>query len=188
MMVATARKSRKLRPSTVYVASEGSASSKSSRTGVVPACDDSPQAVIRVETIKAHLHDFYDDLNSNIESKLVEIWDSFYEKYHSPQYIMIRPSGNPIRSQGFIEMFCSEDVLLLSFSLISVDMVRIMAQGKGAVATYTVDQRFMFKGTLNEDRVVLTCVLEEIEGDIKIAFEQRTNGRPIPKKTRWDSL
>jgi hypothetical protein len=186
-MLATAPKPKKCRPRTVYVISEGSASSKSSKVRIL-AVDDPPKAIIRTDTIRAHLRDFYDDLNSNIESKLVDVWHAFYEKYHTSQYIMIRPSGNPLKSQGFADMFCSEDIKLLGFSLVSVDTVRIIAEGKGAVATYTVDQRFMYKGTLNEDRVILTCVLEEVDGDIKIAFEHRTTGQPIPKKTRWDAL
>ena len=164
-----------------------STTTRSSQLPHQPALFDPPN-ILSEDLIRAHIHDFYDDLNSNVESKIPEIWDSFYEKYHSPNYTMIRPSGNPIHSKGFIDMFCSDDVKLIQFALVSVDSVVILANGRCAVATYTVDQRFLYKGTPNEDRVVLTCVLEEMDGDIKITFEQRTTGQPIPKRSRWDAL
>ena len=55
------------------------------------------------------------------------------------------------------------------------------------VATYTVDQKFSYKGNYEEDRCVVTCVLEQFKGDIKIAHEQRTTGQPIPKQSRWNA-
>ena len=143
--------------------------------------------LIQRHSILALLHDFYDDLNSNAKSKSKECWKAFYEKYHAPTYMMVRPSGNPLPSSGFIDLFCCADVHLLDFVLVSIDSIQILAAGLVAVVMYTVDQKFTYKGDLNEDRCLLTCVLEEINGDIRISHEHRSTGEPLPKRSRWDS-
>jgi hypothetical protein len=144
--------------------------------------------ILSEEIIKAHLHDIYDDLDSNKSHKIPDIWRALYEKYHTPRYVLIRPSGNPLTSEGFVHMHCSQDVEVIGMILISVDSIQLIAGGAAAVATYTVDQKFTYKGTLNEDRCVVTCVLEEYNGDIKIGHEHRTTGQPIPKQTRWNAV
>jgi hypothetical protein len=149
----------------------------------------SSRRLLRPDLVTALLHDFYDDLNSNIDSKSRECWKSLYQKYHAPDYSMVRPSGNPIHSEGFIDLFCCEDIRLFKFELVSVQQVRILAQGMVAVVVYTVDQVFSYKGALQQDRAVLSCVLEEIEGDIKITQEHRSSGKPIHPlhhQDRWE--
>jgi Protein of unknown function (DUF3804) len=145
--------------------------------------------LLRPDLVTALLHDFYDDLNSNIDSKSRECWKALYQKYHAPDYRMVRPSGNPIQSSGFIDLFCCEDIKMFKFELVSVQKVRILAVGLVAVVVYTVDQFFSYKGVLERDRAVLTCVLEEIQGDIKITHEHRSSGKPIQSlqhQDRWE--
>ena len=139
------------------------------------------------DSVTALLHDFYEDLTSNASSKSRECWKAFYEKYHSPEYTMVRPSGNPCHSSDFIDMFCSEDCQLIRLQMVSVETVQVIAGGLVAVVTYTVDQRFIYKGEPQEDRVCLTCIMEEREGDIRICHEHRSTGHPIPKTSRWDN-
>ena len=143
--------------------------------------------ILSEESVNAHLHDFYDDLNANKHFKIPEIWRALYEKYHTPNYVLVRPSGNPLTSEGFVHMHCAADVEVVSMTLVSIDSTTIIAHGTAAVATYTVDQRFWYKGTYNEDRCVVSCLLEAYDGDVKICHEHRTTGQPIPKQTRWNA-
>jgi hypothetical protein len=136
------------------------------------------------EGVKAHLQDFYDDFNANRECKIPDVWSALYEKYHAPGYMHMRPSGNPISLEGFAELHCSQELTLISAtSLIRFDSIQLIAGGTAAVATYTVYQKFTYKGTYNEDRCVMTCVLEEHNGDVKVCHEHRTTGQPIPKQS-----
>uniref|UniRef100_A0A7R9WT09 Uncharacterized protein n=1 Tax=Craspedostauros australis TaxID=1486917 RepID=A0A7R9WT09_9STRA len=147
----------------------------------LPSLPSKRSCVARKHLVRAVIHDFYDDLNSNITSKSIEIWKSLYERYHSPSYIMVRPSGNPCDTAGFIQMLIAKDVEIYEFKLQSVDNVQLIADDTVAIVTYTVDQKFKFKNTHHEDRVTNTCILEDCNGDIKICHEQRSTGRPIPQ-------
>jgi len=152
--------------------------------------------LLRPDNVVALLHDFYEDLTINKSSKSQECWNALYEKYHSPEYQMLRPSGNPIDTQGFVGLFCSEEIVLHQLELVSVDDVQILAQGLVAIVLCTVDQTFVYRGELQQDRVTLTTVLEEVNGAIKIRHEHRSTGRPQPHATttctsssawnRWD--
>ncbi|CAB9510838.1 unknown protein [Seminavis robusta] len=149
-------------------------------TATTSATTSSSRRLLRPDSVTALLHDFYDDLNSNIHSKSRECWKAFYEKYHAASYQMVRPSGNPLDSCGFIDLFCHDDIQLHEFALVRVDRVQLLAGGLVAVVIYTVDQIFSYKGIRQEDRAVLTCVVEELHGDLRIRHEHRSNGRPLP--------
>ena len=136
------------------------------------------QLLLNPHSAKAHLYDLDDDVNSNVSSKSQKCWKALYEKYHTHSFVQIRPSGNPIDSGGFIKMFCGNDIIMIGFDIVRIEDVKILAQGMVAVVTYTVDQKFIFKGDLREDRVVYTCVTEEVEGTIRIQHEQRSSGQP----------
>mmetsp|Transcript_5277 Transcript_5277/g.15425 ORF Transcript_5277/g.15425 Transcript_5277/m.15425 type:complete len:470 (-) Transcript_5277:66-1475(-) len=161
--------------------SHHSSSRQHRRSSGTASTSSSSSIIMRHDLIHATIHDFYDDMNSNIKSKSIEVWNSLFDKYHAPDYIMVRPSGNPVNSNGLIQMFISQDLQLLEFKLQSIDSVQWIAENTVAVVTYTVDQKFTYKGTLNEDRTLMTCVLEEFDGDIKMCHEHRTMGWPIPK-------
>ena len=60
--------------------------------------------------------------------------------------MFIRPSGNPLDIDGYKAMVSAEDVTGYSSKLVSIDSVRIIAEGKVAIATYTADQYFNYKG------------------------------------------
>jgi hypothetical protein len=161
----------------------------STESSIASVNGNSLRPVLGEDSVVALLTDLYDDMDSLSKSKSEECWKALFENYHSPKYVLIRPSGNPLTVEGIVQMFCNADLKPVSISLISVDSVQIIADGLAAVATYTVDQKFNYKGTtLNEDRCVLTCVLEELGGEIKIVHEQRTSGQSIPKESRWEAL
>ena len=138
-------------------------------------------------SVRAFLVDYYEDLNGLLSGTSREVWKTFYSKNHSSAYKQIRPNGNPIDSDGLVDMLTSGDMILHNSSLVSVDSVTLMAAGKSAVATYIADQSYALHGTKKEDRCVITAVLEEIEGQVKLVHEHRSKGRPIPKLSRWSS-
>jgi len=144
-----------------------------------------PRRLLRPDNVTALLHDFYDDLTINKDSKSRECWNALYEKYHS-SYKMVRPSGNPIDTQGFVDLFCCEEIVLHELKLVSVDDIQILAGGLVAIVISTVDQSFTYKHERQEDRVTLTSVLEDVDGDIKIRHEHRSTGISRKPTDRWD--
>jgi hypothetical protein len=133
--------------------------------------------------VRVFLQECYDDYDSIGESGF-EAWCQYFERYFSPEYVFVRPSGNPIGGLALAKMF-STDVRVIGCTLVSIDAITIMETGQSAVVLYTTDQVFSYKGTLNEDRAVISCIMENYGDELKIVHEQRTSGIPIPKETRW---
>jgi Protein of unknown function (DUF3804) len=144
--------------------------------------------LITADHVRAHLRDYYEDMHANGDCKTRAVWMALYQKYYSPNYSLMRASGNPLSYEGCIDILCSHDFTPHTCDLISLDSVTIIAGGLSAVAVFTIDERFTFKGTKVEDRSVNSAVLEVVNGEIKIAFVHRSTGQPIPKKTRWSAL
>lgn len=144
-------------------------------------CSERPLTKARVRTF---LQDFYEDFGS-LHIRSYETWSLFFKEYFSEDYIFIRPSGNPVSRDEKLRMHTG-DIKPLQLTLVSIDSTTVIASGLAAVVVYTVDQVFDFKGTINEDRAVYSCVIEQRGGEIKIVHEHRTSGRPIPKETRWE--
>ena len=137
------------------------------------------------DSIRAFLVDYHSDLNSLFGTPR-DCWESFFEKNRQPHYTHVRNSGNVIDNKGFIDLFCGGVLVSHNVQLVSVDNIILLAKGTVAVATYTVDQIFSYKGVEHSDRCVYTVVLEEVDGAPKMVQEQRSNGMPIPRpETRW---
>ena len=138
-------------------------------------------------SVRAFLVDYYEDLNGYLTGTSREFWNTFHSKNHSPSYKQVRPNGNPIDSDGLVDMLTSGDMVLHESSLVSVDSVTLMAAGKAAVATYTADTSYTLLGVKKDDRSVITAVLEEVDGQVKLVHEHRSKGRQVPKLSRWSS-
>jgi hypothetical protein len=136
--------------------------------------------------IRAFLEDYFEDYCSIGEGGF-EAWSLFFQRYRSPDYLFIRPSGNPIDSLGLANLL-STDIKVAKYILVSIESVTIMKSKRAAIVMYTADQVFSYRGTMNEDRAVFSCVLEYRGDEIKIIHEHRTSGKPIPKETRWSSI
>ena len=133
--------------------------------------------------VRAFLRDYYEDYGS-MGGCGAESWDLFFDKYFVQGFQWIRPSGNPIGKEGLIEMF-TKDNDLVEISLVSIDSITILAGQRSAIALFTTDQIFCYKGRRNEDRAVISGVMEMHGGGIKMVQEHRTSGKPIPRETRW---
>ncbi|CAB9499546.1 expressed unknown protein [Seminavis robusta] len=136
------------------------------------------------DSVRAFLTDYFLDSNS-LFGKSRDCWETFYEKNHHPDYTHVRNTGGVWTSKDVINVL-SSGVLNGKRLLVSIDNVILLAEGRTAVVTYTIDQIFTFKGVENSDRCVYTLVLAEIDGQPKMVQEQRSNGMPIPEpQSRW---
>ena len=95
-----------------------------------------------------------------------------------PDCLFIRPSGNPLSKAEWATMYASEDVVIESDELVSIDSVRIFAGGNAAVATYSKHSIFVYKGDKNDDYAVFSATLEKKGGHWKVVFVMRATGQP----------
>jgi len=161
---------------------EGQLSSNLNQLSMDPKLD----SIITKPKIRAFFTDWFEDFDG-ICGQSYEAWTLFLERYCSSDYVYIRPSGNPMDRKGFAKLL-SVDTTVMEMKLVSIDSITIMRDQKSAIVLYTTDQVFTYKGILNEDRAVITCILEMRGNEIKVIHEHRTTGRPIPKETRWASI
>lgn len=164
-----------------YDASEHEVERRSSHVSV----SESGTMEFSCARIEAFLQDYFEDMSS-MEGSRRTSWELFFSKYCVPDYVFIRPSGNPVGKQGLIDMFV-HDCAISAASLVSLDNVTVLAGNKSAIALFTADQVFTYRGKHNEDRAVFTCVLELQNDELKIVHEHRTAGKVIPKETRWST-
>lgn len=154
----------------------------------------SSSRVLTEERVRSFMVDYYEDFHSIFQthrhSSVMEKKDcftAFCEHYYTPNFLFIRPSGNPLDLEGFIKVN-SEDIVGIRIALVSIESIQIMASGMAAAVVYTADQEFEYKGHPNSDRTVITGLLHVgSSGEIQIGHEHRCVGKPIPKTTRWES-
>ena len=75
-------------------------------------------------------------------------------------------------------MWSSPDVTVTTAELVSVDSVKIFADGKAAVCTYTMHDVFDYQGTSNTDYAKNTAVLEVRDGKWIWIQGHRATGQP----------
>lgn len=147
----------------------------------------STRLVLTDETVRAFLHDYHEGFATMYGAQNIDSWRSFVEKCYTPGFQYVRPSGNPIGRDDFAVSMAA-DMKWIKIQMISIDSVIIMSCMRSAVIIYTGEHCFEYKGILNEDRCTITCVLEMVEGEIKIVQEHRSSGIKVPKETRWKSI
>lgn len=139
------------------------------------------------DKVRSFLTEYYDQYGSIGEQAGFEAWSLLYRRFCSDDFVHVRSSGNPINGEGLARMFSSGDTRVYQIKLVSIDSIRIMDSQRAAVALFTTDQIFAYKGIYNEDRAVVSAIIEFRDDELKIIHEHWTSGRPIPKETRWST-
>lgn len=105
-------------------------------------------------------------------------FDEMWETYLAPDAVVIRPSGNPMDKGIWKAMITSDDVTFESSELFSFDSSTIFAGGKAASVTYTLHDKFYYKGTPNDDIAKYSATLElSEEGSWKMVHAHRATGQ-----------
>ena len=106
--------------------------------------------------------------------------DKWLKDYCADEGFFVRPSGNPLSFGGLKEMWTAPYVTVTKSDLVSIDSIKVFADGKAAVATYTMHDQFEYKGTPNDDYAKNTAVLEKV-GDSWVWIQgHRGSGQPPP--------
>ena len=100
---------------------------------------------------------------------------TFFINNATPEFLFIRPSGNPINAEGFEEMMNPGEVIqekaeitkIHRFEFLNIDV---------AMCVFTLGAKFTYKGTFNDDLPTVTSIFKKIENKWKIHWLQRSSG------------
>ena len=115
-----------------------------------------------------------------IESMLYELatpqnMGSFFVNNATSDFLLIRPSGNPISAQGFEEMMSSGDVVQEKAEITKIHKFEFLSADV-AMCVFTLGAKFSYKGTPNDDLPTVTSIFKKINGIWKIHWMQRSTG------------
>ena len=100
---------------------------------------------------------------------------SFFVNNATPDFLFIRPSGNPITAKGFEEMMNSGDVVQEKAEITKIHRFEFLSMDV-AMCVFTLGAKFTYKGTLNDDLPTVTSIFKKV-GDVwKIHWMHRSSG------------
>ena len=100
---------------------------------------------------------------------------SFFVNNATSDFLLIRPSGNPISSKGFEEMMNSGDVVQEKAEITKIHRFEFLSSDV-AMCVFTLGAKFTYKGTPNDDLPTVTSIFKKV-GDVwKIHWLQRSSG------------
>ena len=104
-----------------------------------------------------------------------EKMSSFFMNNATPDFLFIRPSGNPISAKGFEEMMNSGDVVQEKAEITKIHRFEFLSDNV-AMCIFTLGSKFRYKGTPNDDLPTVTSIFKKV-GDVwKIHWMQRSTG------------
>lgn len=93
----------------------------------------------------------------------------------TPDFLFIRPSGNPINAQVFQKMMKSGDVVQEKAEITKIHRFELLSDNV-AMCIFTLGSKFRYKGTPNDDLPTVTSIFKKV-GDVwKIHWMQRSTG------------
>ena len=109
---------------------------------------------------------------------------SFFMNNATPNFLFIRPSGNPLSAKGFEDMMNSGDVVQEKAEITKIHRFEFLSSDV-AMCVFTLGVKFPYKGNLNDDLPTITSIFINI-GDIwNIHWLQRSSGDS--DLSLWDS-
>lgn len=164
-----------------------SAQTASSSTSLSPNEQDFPSTVSEqtqclteknvYDFIWGYLEEFTSVAQADTSSR--DPWERFWKNRHTQDYLLIRPSGNPLNLNGLIAMFESGDISDYCEQIIAVESIKILGGGSAAVMVFKSEQIFRYKGELEEDITTQTMVLVWEDSRPKITSVHRGTGKQI---------
>jgi hypothetical protein len=87
-------------------------------------------------------------------------------RHSTPDFLFIRPSGNPLDAKGFHDMWSSGDIELQSAEITKVHKFELLGSN-AAICVFTLGSKSTYKGTQNDDLLTVTSIIKKIEAKWK---------------------
>ena len=108
---------------------------------------------------------------------------SFFVNNATPEFLFIRPSGNPLTAEGFEEMMNSGDVVQEKAEITKIHRFELLSN-KVAMCVFTLGAKFYYKGTPNDDLPTVTSIFKKVGEEWKVHWMQRSSGES--DMSLWD--
>ena len=99
---------------------------------------------------------------------------SFFVDNATPDFLFIRPSGNPIDAEGFEQMI-SGDVVQEKAEITKIHRFEFLIENI-VICIFTLDSKFTYKGIPNDDLPKITSIFEKVDNVWKTFWMQRSTG------------
>ena len=90
-------------------------------------------------------------------------------------FLFISPSCNSLSAKGFEEMMNSGDVIQEKAEITKIHRFEFLTDNV-AMCIFTLDSKFSYKGTLNDDLPTVTSIFKKVGNAWKIHWMQRSSG------------
>ena len=100
---------------------------------------------------------------------------AFFVNNSTPDFLLIRPSGNPISAKGFEEMMNSGDVIQEKAEITKIHRFEFLSKDV-AMCVFTLGAKFSYKGTPNDDLPTVTSIFKKVADIWKIHWLHRSSG------------
>tara|TARA_A100001035_G_scaffold110099_1_gene86271 strand:- start:2221 stop:2616 length:396 start_codon:yes stop_codon:yes gene_type:complete len=99
---------------------------------------------------------------------------SFFVNNATPDFLFIRPSGNPIDAESFKKMI-SGDVVQEKAEITKIHRLEFLS-GNIVLCIFTLGSKFIYKGVPNDDLPTVTSIFMKVDNLWKIHWMQRSTG------------
>ena len=100
---------------------------------------------------------------------------SFFVKNATSDFLLIRPSGNPIDAAGFEKMMTSGDVIQEKAEINKIHRFEFLSANI-VMCIFTLGSKFSYKGKPNDDLPTVTSIFKKVDNIWKIHWMQRSTG------------
>ena len=107
---------------------------------------------------------------------------SFFVNNATPDFLFIRPSGNPIDAKEFEQMI-SGDVVQEKAEITKIHRLEFLSENV-VMCIFTLGSKFTYKGILNDDLPTVTSIFKKMDNIWKIHWMQRSTGNS--DTSLWD--
>ena len=100
---------------------------------------------------------------------------SFFVKNATSDFLLIRPSGNPLDAAGFEKMMTSGDVIQEKAEITKIHRFEFLSANI-VMCIFTLGSKFSYKGKPNDDLPTVTSIFKKVDNTWKINWMQRSTG------------
>jgi len=100
---------------------------------------------------------------------------SFFVKNATSDFLLIRPSGNPLDAAGFEQMMTSGDVIQEKAEITKIHRLEFLSANI-VMCIFTLGSKFSYKGKPNDDLPTVTSIFKKVDNIWKIHWMQRSTG------------
>lgn len=142
-------------------------------------CSTSSRAMSSIDedALTKWVGEMYSTFTSCTNAHSPEDVQAFWDKYAvDRETIFVRPSGNPLTIDSYVDMATSKDITKHTGELLKVEHIKTLANGQAAVVFFEGSQKFDYKGTPNDDNAKYSVTVDCSGETFKFAFLQRYPG------------